>query len=119
MHCYVSIKGATCPLLQLQVDRNEGVYNIWIDPQDQPQQKYVGQLSDLRAMDIRSFAGIPVRELQREFNGRFGGHLTFFNSPDEGRQLPPNAPVLKDKVCLLPKQHALYLISCVASLLHT
>ena len=80
------------------MDKDEGVYNIFIDQREQPQRKYVGQLSDLRTMDVRSLAGIPVRELQRESRGRFDGKYTFFASPNEGRMLPPNAPVLKDEV---------------------
>lgn len=78
------------------VDIKGSVYNLWVDKQDQPQRKYVGELSELQTMDIRSLAGIPVRELQREFGGRFDGQYTFFKS-DEDFMLPPNAPVLTDE----------------------
>lgn len=89
----------SCP----QVDIKGSVYNLWVDKQDQPQRKYVGELSELQTMDIRSLAGIPVRELQREFGGRFDGQYTFFKS-DEDFMLPPNAPVLTDeKVCWLTR----------------
>ena len=94
----------------MQVDREEGVYNIWIDRSDQPQKKYVGQLSDLQTVDIRSLAGIPVKQLQREFGGRFDGKYTFFPSPEDGL-LPPNAPVLKDKVRLQQELTRLWLPS--------
>ena len=84
----------------MQVDNKEDVYNIWIDRQERPQRKYVGKLSDLQTMDIRSLAGIPVRELQREFGAQFNGKMTFFESDEDGL-LPPNAPVLKDEVIAL------------------
>ncbi|KAK9800854.1 hypothetical protein WJX73_000228 [Symbiochloris irregularis] len=79
------------------VDKDQHVFNVWIDKQEQPQRKYVGDLSDMRTMDVRSLAGIPVRELQRESRGRFDGKFTVFDSDRKARPLPPNAPVLKDE----------------------
>lgn len=83
----------------MQVDKDEHVFNVWIDKEEKPQRKYVGELSDMKTMDIGSLAGIPVRELQRESRGRFDGKYTVFDSQREALPLPPNAPVLEYGVC--------------------
>lgn len=82
----------------MQVDKDEHVFNVWMDKQENIQRKYVGDLSDMRTMDIRSLAGIPVSELQRESRGRFNGKYTVFDSDRKSLPLPPNAPVLEAEV---------------------
>ena len=82
-----------------QVDREDKVYNMFVDKEGNPQNVYVGRMDELKDFDIKTLGGIPVEDLKKASDGRFNGTVTAFEDPNDDKvALPPNAPLELDEV---------------------
>ncbi|PRW56651.1 expressed protein isoform A [Chlorella sorokiniana] len=77
------------------VDTAGDMTNMFVDKDGEVQRVPVGNIADLRTIEVSEIGGVPISELQKSIKGLRGGRVTgFVTQPSSVSDLmPPNAPV--------------------------
>lgn len=84
------------------VDRDGEMYNAFIDGEGNPQKVRVGNVADLKEVEIDAFGGVPIDEMKTRV-GKVGGRkLTVFEEPSDVYMPPDALPNITEDGNILP-----------------